>query len=146
MLTSPTGTSRHSNDMSNSRPSYFIRNREKCNRRRREYERKRRNSDPEYDERRKAQARAYQQRRKLAKRELLYAARNKPCVDCQIQLPPPIMDLDHVRGKKLFNIGGVKGNAYHSLAALKAEIEKCDVRCPNCHRLRHYNEAHAGDL
>lgn len=64
--------------------------------------------------------------------------RDKPCVDCGVILPPECMDLDHVRGEKKFSIS-------HYAHALKIErveeeLAKCDIRCPNCHRLRHYKE------
>ena len=125
----------------NSRPSYFERNREKCNATRAAWEKKHRAEDSVYLEKRRQQARDAQQRRRLAKKQLLYSVRNVPCIDCGVRLPPEIMDLDHVRGKKEFNLGGAAGsNVYRSIEAMKVEIAKCDVRCPNCHRLRHYNE------
>jgi hypothetical protein len=44
------------------------------------------------------------------------------------------MDFDHVRGKKLYEIGSSIGcmNAQQLLA----EIAKCEVVCANCHRMR----------
>ena len=47
------------------------------------------------------------------------------------------LEFDHVRGVKLFNVcqGGPR-----ALAALKREIEKCEVRCSSCHRKRHYKD------
>lgn len=53
------------------------------------------------------------------------------------------MDFDHVRGTKSF---AISTNTYHiGIARLTAEIAKCDVRCPNCHRLRHHNAKVASD-
>lgn len=69
---------------------------------------------------------------------LILAAKDKPCTDCRIELPPKVMQLDHVRGTKLFAI--TKGIHSRSLQALIDEIAKCDVRCPNCHAMRHYLE------
>ena len=80
-------------------------------------------------------------RRRARVKALLDAARANPCVDCGVQLPPECMDLDHVRGEKLVNLS-VSTAKQVSRALIDAEIEKCDVRCPNCHRLRHY---HLGD-
>lgn len=70
---------------------------------------------------------------------ILDAARTGPCVDCGIQHPPECMDLDHVRGEKKFgmSVPYVKGRR---LESIMAEIAKCDLRCPSCHRLRHHNE------
>lgn len=45
-----------------------------------------------------------------------------------------------MRGEKLFDICKSSGGIYVSYEALHAEIAKCDVRCPNCHRLRHHKE------
>ena len=65
---------------------------------------------------------------------LIGKAKDKLCMDCGGRFPPEAMDFDHVRGKKLFTIGG--GAAGRSLKALHAEMAKCDVVCANCHRVR----------
>lgn len=74
-----------------------------------------------------------------AARALLAELKDKPCVDCGVQLPPACMDLDHVRGEKSFPmaLGAIKGR---SREAVLTEAAKCEVRCPNCHRLRHHRE------
>lgn len=54
-----------------------------------------------------------------------------PCVDCG-EKDPIVLEFDHRAGTKLFNIG--EGGRHRSMHNLKAEIEKCDVRCANCHR------------
>ena len=46
------------------------------------------------------------------------------------------MDLDHVRGEKLFELGSTRGRQSKSIIAMEAEIAKCDVVCSNCHRER----------
>lgn len=55
-----------------------------------------------------------------------------PCVDCG-EADPIVLEFDHVRGVKQFNIGEAisRGGAWDLISA---EIEKCDVRCANCHR------------
>ena len=57
-----------------------------------------------------------------------------PCVDCG-ETNPVVLEFDHVRGKKKFSIssGMVKG---YTWSVLLDEIEKCDVRCANCHRIK----------
>jgi hypothetical protein len=72
------------------------------------------------------------------------AARDNPCVDCGVALPPEVMELDHVRGEKLFSIGGPKLRC-RPLPGVLSEIAKCDVRCPNCHKLRHHYERQRQD-
>lgn len=68
-------------------------------------------------------------------REVSNAAKDAPCADCKIQYPPYVMDFDHVRGTKLFNISVAFANRYPIDKTL-AEIAKCDVVCSNCHRIR----------
>lgn len=58
------------------------------------------------------------------------------CADCGYAIHHAALDFDHVRRKKLFTIGTI--GAYRSRQALEAEVEKCDVVCANCHRIRTY--------
>lgn len=53
-----------------------------------------------------------------------------PCVDCG-ELDIIVLEFDHVRGDKRGNVSILKRS---SLKAVKEEIEKCEVRCANCHR------------
>jgi hypothetical protein len=50
------------------------------------------------------------------------------------------MDFDH-RGEveKTGNIGSLVSQAYFTIERLKKEIDKCDLVCANCHRIRTYN-------
>jgi hypothetical protein len=72
---------------------------------------------------------------KESKREIIRAAKNKPCADCGGQYPYYIMDLDHGVGDKIINVGLMVGWGYTS-AEIITEISKCDVICSNCHRER----------
>ena len=57
------------------------------------------------------------------------------CYDCGYRVHPLALECDHVpgRGKKLFTIGAA---GHRSLTEIIAELEKCDVVCANCHRIR----------
>jgi len=68
-----------------------------------------------------------------AKREIIQAVKSQPCHDCRRRYPYWVMDLDHVRGVKGFNLGI---GANRSIHRLLVELEKCDVVCANCHRMR----------
>lgn len=70
--------------------------------------------------------------------EVVKVAKNVPCLDCGVRFPPSVMDFDHVRGTKSFAIGVYvsKNRGPRAIAAIKNEIEKCEVVCSNCHRLR----------
>jgi hypothetical protein len=56
-----------------------------------------------------------------------------PCADCQEVFPPVCIDFDHVRGEK---IKGLSGMWSWSRSRILAELEKCELVCANCHRLR----------
>lgn len=57
-----------------------------------------------------------------------------PCVDCG-EPDPVVLDFDHrVPGEKSFNICVRRLDT--GWDKIKAEIDKCDVRCANCHRRR----------
>lgn len=72
--------------------------------------------------------------RKQINRDIIDAAKNKPCADCGIQYPSYVMDLDHRPGEiKLTRVAVMLG---HTIETLVAEIAKCDVVCANCHRER----------
>lgn len=58
-----------------------------------------------------------------------------PCVDCGIIFPDCAMDFDHIKGKKFHNIA-LLANAAYSWETILKEIEKCEVRCANCHRIK----------
>jgi len=63
------------------------------------------------------------------------SAKSRPCTDCGIQYPPCAMDFDHVRGKKIADLARLR-LARGGWSKLVAEIEKCEVVCAICHRLR----------
>lgn len=57
------------------------------------------------------------------------------CKDCGGIFPPECMDFDHVRGKKRFSLGSSYALKLKWETVAK-EIEKCDLVCANCHRIR----------
>ncbi len=57
-----------------------------------------------------------------------------PCVDCG-NIDLRVLDFDHVRGIKKYNVGEIIYYGY-SWKTIYHEIEKCDVRCANCHRIK----------
>jgi hypothetical protein len=68
-------------------------------------------------------------------RALVEKCKSEPCKDCKVSYPPYVMDFDHVRGVKKFEIGAaVRVGA--PVEAVAAEILKCEVVCSNCHRER----------
>ena len=59
-------------------------------------------------------------------------AKDVPCADCGIKYPYYVMQFDHVRGVKLFNLG----NTNSGIKKVIEEIAKCEVVCANCHMER----------
>ena len=58
-----------------------------------------------------------------------------PCLDCG-ETNPIKLDFDHRAGvEKRGNIGRLLTTC-HSWTLLKEEIDKCDIRCANCHRVK----------
>jgi hypothetical protein len=55
-----------------------------------------------------------------------------PCVDCG-ESDPVVLDFDHVRGVKLKEVTEMVRDGM-SIANIQSEIEKCEIRCANCHR------------
>ena len=64
--------------------------------------------------------------------DFIIVCKSRPCADCANSYPPYVMDFDHVRGVKLFDIS----TGARCLKAVATEAEKCDVVCANCHRER----------
>lgn len=91
-------------------------------------------------ERVKARARAHSdQMRRRVRAWLLDYLRHHPCVDCG-ETNPIVLEFDHTdRSEKHFNIGEAASRRM-SLRRVQAEVEKCEVRCANCHRRKTYKE------
>lgn len=65
--------------------------------------------------------------------------KQKPCLDCKIKYPPYVMDFDHrVRRTKVAGISQMINLHGYSKEKILMEIEKCDLVCANCHRIRTY--------
>ncbi len=62
-----------------------------------------------------------------------------PCVDCG-EADPIVLEFDHVRGSKREEVTRMINRGL-ALSTIQAEIEKCDVRCANCHRRKTTREA-----
>ena len=57
---------------------------------------------------------------------------NSGCVDCG-ETNHIVLDFDHIDGDKYKNISTMV-HEYYSIDAIQKEIDKCEVRCANCHR------------
>jgi hypothetical protein len=90
-----------------------------------------------------ARAREHTKRKRAEMRAWVheYLAAN-PCVDCG-EPDPLVLEFDHRHpASKQGNIADIINRAGWGMKRLLAEIEKCDVRCCNCHRRRTRLEKH----
>ena len=67
-------------------------------------------------------------------RQAIIEEKSRPCMDCGKQYPSYVMDFDHVRGEKKTEVGKMYNKT--DLGTVRAEMDKCDVVCSNCHRER----------
>lgn len=67
-------------------------------------------------------------------KEKIDALKSVPCADCNKIFPPICMDFDHISGDKIDNVSQLMNS--NSLKKILAEIEKCEVVCACCHRIR----------
>ncbi len=87
------------------------------------------------------------------KREDLYAAQKRhrekiriqlfnfllkrSCVDCG-EKDPVVLEFDHNGGENKFKTISKMLSGHYSWQSLEKEIQKCEIRCANCHRRKTY--------
>lgn len=77
-----------------------------------------------------------EKRKQLAK-DLIIELKSVPCADCGQTYPPYVMDFDHQEDKEfIIALAPTKG---YSLERIRREVEKCEIVCSNCHRIRTFN-------
>jgi hypothetical protein len=59
------------------------------------------------------------------------------CADCGFRRHHAALEFHHEGGDKEINLSFAK-----SLEQARREMAKCAVLCSNCHRIRHWNQAH----
>lgn len=85
----------------------------------------------------KQRAREHKKKNQAIAKEYIELIKSVPCMDCRQKFPTIAMDFDHIRDKHMPVSQMV--NAGLSLNRIKEEIEKCEVVCSNCHRIRTQN-------
>lgn len=74
----------------------------------------------------------WKQKRKVENRQRLLAVlKESPCVDCGYE-DVRVLQFDHVRGTKVAGVAELL-NRGAKWETILTEIEKCEVRCCNCH-------------
>ena len=69
-------------------------------------------------------------------RKKLEYLKTHPCVDCGTP-DVRVLDFDHLADKKQ-TVARMVGGSRNTWKKIMAEITKCEVRCANCHRIKHY--------
>jgi hypothetical protein len=62
---------------------------------------------------------------------------DRGCIDCGYNDDPVALDFDHRDPSR--KLAGVAAMMTFSWARIIAELDKCAVRCANCHRIKTYN-------
>lgn len=68
-------------------------------------------------------------------RNIVLQRKWKPCSDCAGTFPPICMNFDHVNGEKEAGIARMVNQGV-GVEKLLAELDKCELVCANCHRIR----------
>jgi hypothetical protein len=76
---------------------------------------------------------AYARQRYDDRNDLIRQIKRQECSDCGIKYPAYVMDFDHVRGEKKFNLSKSHSRSWKDIFE---ESKKCDIVCANCHRIR----------
>lgn len=71
---------------------------------------------------------------KVKMRLFIDSFKNKPCIDCQTEYPPYVLQFDHIRTDKEYTIADLVSCGNYS--KVENEIKKCEVVCANCHAIR----------
>lgn len=91
----------------------------------------------EYHKKTKSKRLKYKELYNKELRELSISLKSNPCKDCGKTFHHCAMDFDHVKGKKIENIANLVHSGKKQL--FLEEVEKCELVCSNCHRVRTWN-------
>jgi len=79
-----------------------------------------------------------QKRHRVKIRErLLDFLSTKKCIDCG-EKDPIVLDFDHIDPDNKFKSVSQMLSGHYSWKSVFAEINKCEIRCSNCHRRKSY--------
>ena len=68
-------------------------------------------------------------------RDILCSLKDTPCKDCGITYPCYIMEFDHVKWNKEFNLAS-SYSLNKTIDDILLEASKCEIVCANCHAER----------
>ena len=68
---------------------------------------------------------------------LLKFLSSKSCIDCG-ESDPIVLDFDHKKPASKFKSVSRMLSGHYSWESVKKEIDKCNIRCSNCHKRKSY--------
>lgn len=68
---------------------------------------------------------------------------DKECTDCKVRYPYYVLEWDHLPGTEKEMTPANAKRSYTPRTELLKELEKCELVCANCHRIRTHKR-HAG--
>ena len=72
-------------------------------------------------------------KRKIRNQKYVYEyLLNHPCIDCG-EIDPIVLEFDHIKGQKIESVSKMIAQRT-SISKIEKEIDKCKVRCANCHK------------
>jgi len=81
-----------------------------------------------------------QKRHRIRVREQLFAfLSTKECIDCG-EKDPIVFEFDHVDPKNKFKSISKMLSGHYAWKSVLLEIDKCEIRCANCHRRKTYSQ------
>lgn len=80
---------------------------------------------------------------KEARRQYIRQQKDVPCTDCNQRYPYYVMQFDHVRGEKKFDLSQA-ATMWASMDRIIEEVAKCEVVCANCHAIRSWSRVNTG--
>lgn len=86
----------------------------------------------------KANVKARNSKFKALAKDYVNSLKNAPCTDCGMFFIPFVMDFDHINNNKVKDICTMVGNGA-GVIQIQEEIDKCELVCANCHRIRTWN-------
>ncbi len=83
---------------------------------------------------------AQKRHRTKVRQKLFELLSTKKCLDCS-ESDPVVLDFDHTVREEKFKTVSRMLSGHYSWVKVLSEIQKCQVRCANCHRRKSYSEA-----
>src|SRR5688500_11327421 len=117
------------------RKEYYAQNKEKMNAASRAYYAANKERMQEYARAKRASG-TITHKNRLGKLLISDCRKAVPCADCRGSFATQAMDFDHLPGQTKSKNVSLLVSGFSTVTALLVEINKCEVICANCHRLR----------